>query len=98
MQVSSDGKLLAQETIALSHSVIENAPLGVDDIKGQMVRVFNAATGEVVFESPLSPVLDAGGNVAVSPSGRRLALLNAGAIQVFALPAQAEKTGNSAGH
>ena len=31
-------------------------------------------------------ILDAGGNVAISPSGRRVALLNAGAIQVFDLP------------
>jgi hypothetical protein len=34
----------------------------------------------------LSPVLDAGGNVAISPSGRRVAVLNAGAVEVFELP------------
>jgi hypothetical protein len=38
-------------------------------------------------ESPLKPVFDGGGNVAISPSGRRAAVLNAGAIQVFELPA-----------
>jgi hypothetical protein len=32
-------------------------------------------------------VLDAGGNVTISPSGRRVAVLNAGAIQIFELPA-----------
>ena len=36
----------------------------------------------------MSPILDAGGNVAISPSGRRVAVLNGGAIQVFELPAQ----------
>jgi hypothetical protein len=41
----------------------------------------------VAFESPASPVLDAGGNVAISPSGTRVAVLNDGAIQVFELPA-----------
>jgi ABC-type branched-subunit amino acid transport system substrate-binding protein len=49
--------------------------------------VFNAATGEVAFEAPASPVYDAGGNVAISPSGTRVAVLNAGVIQVFELPA-----------
>ena len=43
------------------------APLGNDDIKGQLVRVLDAATGEVAFESPASPVLDAGGNAALRP-------------------------------
>jgi len=32
-------------------------------------------------------VLDAGGNVAVSASGRRVAILDGGAIQVYELPA-----------
>jgi len=39
------------------------------------------------LESPLTPILDGGGNVAISPSGQRVAILNAGAIQVFQLPA-----------
>jgi hypothetical protein len=41
------------------------------------------------METPISPTFDAGGNVALSPSGRRLAVLNAGAIEVFDLPAPA---------
>jgi len=51
------------------------------------VTVFDGANGDIVLVSPVSPILDAGGNVAISPSGRRVALLNAGAIQVFDLPA-----------
>jgi len=39
-----------------------------------------------VLTTPASPVLDGGGNVAISPSGKREAVLNAGAIQVFELP------------
>ena len=54
---------------------------------GQMVRVFDAADGKVMLEAPLSPIFDGGGNVAISPSGRRVAILNAGAIQVFELTA-----------
>jgi len=84
---SPDGLRLVQETLAVSHAISSNAPLGSDDIKGQLVRVFNAATGEVAFEAPASPVYDAGGNAAISPAGTRVAVLNAGAIQVFELPA-----------
>jgi hypothetical protein len=50
------------------------------------VSVFDAANGDIAMVSPLSPILDAGGNVAISPSGRRVAVINAGAIQVFELP------------
>jgi len=39
------------------------------------------------LEAPLSPMLDGGGNVAISPTGRRVAILNDGAIEVFDLPA-----------
>ena len=60
--------------------------MDTDDVKEQSVTVFDAATGDIALVSPLSPILDAGGNVAISPSGRRVALLNAGAIQIFDLP------------
>jgi hypothetical protein len=63
------------------------APMDSEDVKEQSVTVFDAVTGNIAFVSPLSPILDAGGNVALSPSGRRIALLNAGAIQIFDLPA-----------
>jgi hypothetical protein len=84
---SPDGLRVIHETLAVTHPVSVYAPLGADDIKGQLVRVFDAATGEVAFESPASPVFDSGGNATISPSGRRVALINADAIQVFELPA-----------
>ena len=67
----------------MARPVSATSPLDRDDIKGQLVRVFNAATGALELETSASPILDAGGNVAFSPSGRRVAVLNAGAIQVF---------------
>jgi hypothetical protein len=51
------------------------------------VTVYDAATGDLALETPASPALDVGGNVAISSSGRRVAVLNAGAIQIFELPA-----------
>jgi len=86
---STNGLRTARETLLLKHSVerYKRRMLSVADFEGQMVRVFDAANGKVVLEAPLTPILDAGGNVAVSPSGQRVAILNAGAIQIFQLPA-----------
>jgi hypothetical protein len=83
---SPDGLRLAREALAVSHAVNASSPLDSQDIKGQLVQVLDAADGKVALETTASPMLDAGGNVAISPSGRRVAVLNAGAIQVFELP------------
>ena len=82
-----DGSRIARETLTVSHGVNAFAPLGTDDIKGQDVQVLDAATGKMVLRAQASPVFDAGGNVAVSPSGRRVAIIMAEGIQVFDLPA-----------
>ena len=87
LAVASNGSRLAWTTLDTTHAVNTYAPMDSGDIKEQSVTVFDAATGDIALVSPVSPVLDAGGNVALSPSGRRVALLNAGAIQVFDLPA-----------
>lgn len=81
-----DGSRTAWETLVTDHGVNAFSPLGSEDIKAQAVQVFDAATGKVVLRAQASPIFDAGGNVAISPSGRRVAVLMAGAIQVFDLP------------
>ena len=86
LTVAANGSRVAWATLDANHSVNSYAPLDGDDIKEQSVTVFNSANGDIALVSPLSPILDAGGNVAISPSGRRVALLNDGAIQVFDLP------------
>ncbi|MGO8759553.1 MAG: hypothetical protein ACLQG3_15645 [Terracidiphilus sp.] len=85
--VAANGSRLAWETLDTTHSVDSLEPIEGGDIKEQSVAILDAATGDIVIVSPVSPILDAGGNVAISPSGRRVALLNAGAIQIFDLPA-----------
>ncbi len=87
LKISPDGLRIARETLGVSHAVNAYAPIDSTDIKGQWVTVYDAATGDLALEAPLSPPLDSGGNVAISPSSRRVAVLNAGAIQVFELPA-----------
>lgn len=84
---SANGLRIGFETLAVTHAVGPYSPLSNDDIKGQLVRVLNTATGEVAFEAPASPVLDIGGNAALSPSGKRVAVINGGVLQIFDLPA-----------
>jgi hypothetical protein len=83
---SPDGSRLAREALSVSRAIDARSPIDREDIKGQLVEVLDAADGKVALETQANPVLDAGGNVAISPSGRRVAVLNAGAIQVFELP------------
>jgi hypothetical protein len=87
LTMAPGGLRIAREILVVSHEVNAFSPLGMDDIKGQEVTIFDAATGDVALETPASPILDAGGNVAISSSGRRVAVVDAGAIQVFELPA-----------
>jgi hypothetical protein len=86
LTVAPNGLRLAWTTLDTSRQVSTFAPMDSEDVKEQSVTVFDAATGDIAFVSPLSPILDAGGNVAISPSGRRVALLNVGDLQIFDLP------------
>lgn len=86
LTVAANGSRLAWATLDASHAVNSYAPMDAEDIKEQSVTVFDAANGDIPLVSPLSPMFDVGGNVAISPSGRRVALINGSAIQVFELP------------
>ena len=85
--MAPNGLRLARETLVVSHPVDAYSPLSFDDVKGQLVEVYDAATGRIALKAQASPVLDGGGNVAISPSGRRVAVIDGGAIQVYELPA-----------
>ncbi len=87
--MAPNGSRVARETLVASHPVDAFSPLSFDDVLGQLVEVFDAKSGTLVLKVPASPVLDGGGNVAISPSGRRVAVLEKGAIQVYELPAPA---------
>jgi hypothetical protein len=84
--MASNGLRLARETLAISHPIDASSPFNKEDIKRQSVEVIDAANGQIVLTAPANPPLDAGGNVGLSPSGRRAAVLNGGEIQVFDLP------------
>lgn len=86
LSTSANGLRVAWESLLVDHAINAAAPLGSDDIKGQDVQVMDAATGKLVLRAAASPIFDVGGNVALSPSGRRAAIIMDGKIQVFELP------------
>ena len=87
--MAPNGLRFARETLLVTHEVNTFAPLSFDDVKGQLVEVYDSITGKVQLTAPATPILDGGGNVAISPSARRVAVLDAGAIQVYELPTPA---------
>jgi hypothetical protein len=84
--VSKSGTRLLRETVQATHVVNAISPLSPDDLIRQNVMVLDAATGKEALRAEASPIYDAGGNVALSPSGRRVAILKDGGIQIFDLP------------
>jgi len=84
--MAPNGLRFARETLLATHSVSTMSPLSFDDIKAQWVEVYDASSGKMELTAPASPILDGGGNVAISPSARRVAILDSGAIRVYELP------------
>ena len=87
--MAPNGLRLARETLLATHPVNTMSPLSFDDVKAQWVEVYDASSGKPELTAPASPILDGGGNVAISPSARRVAILDSGAIQVYELTAPA---------
>jgi len=88
LMTDRNGSRVARETLVLKRSAEKyTSGVRIEDVQGQMVRVFDAATGKVVMETPVAPIYDDGGNVAISPSGKRVAILNGDGIHVYELPA-----------
>jgi hypothetical protein len=81
-----DGSRLARETLVFPYPVSARAPLDPEEVKGQLVEVLDAANGNIALETTASPAFDMGGNVAISPSGSRVAVLKSGQIEVYQLP------------
>jgi len=86
LYMAPNGLRLARETLLATHPIDTFSPLSFDDVKGQLVEVYDAITGKLDLTAAASPILDGGGNVAISPSARRVAVLDSGAIQVYELP------------
>jgi hypothetical protein len=100
LTIAQNGSTLAREVLVLKRTAksYKQHLIGAKEVIGQKVTVSNAADGKVLLEAPVSPTLDGGGNVAISPSGRRVAILNDGAIQVFELAEHAPSSSAAPDH
>ncbi len=83
---SASGLRFARATLELNQPITSGNPIDPEDIRGQKVEVFNTSDGVLEFAVDADPTLDAGGNFALSPSARRVAVLRRGGIEVFDLP------------
>ena len=89
LALSQDGSVVARESLLLEHELKHyKRGLAFGDVTGQVLHVIDTRTGKSELDVPIKPVLDGGGNVAISPSGHQIAVLNSGSIQIFDLSSQ----------
>jgi hypothetical protein len=83
---SRTGSRFAVSLLHVSH-IIDTADSLIDeDVREQVVQVFDSETGALLLETTASPVLTAGQNFALSDDGERLAVLRDGAIEIDKVP------------
>ena len=83
---SRSGGRFAVSLLRVSHSIDMVDSLNDEDVKEQVVQVFDAATGALLMATNASPILTGGQNFALSEDGERLAVLREGAIEIYNVP------------
>ena len=91
---SRKGDRFALSMLHISHVIDLLDSLNDEDVREQVIQVFDSATGALLMATNASPILTAGQNFALSDDGERLAVLREGAIEIYNVPspAAAEKT------
>lgn len=83
---SEDGTRFAQSMLKVAgYFSVPNVP-GNTDISGQMVDVYDTASGRLLMSAPATPVYDAGQNFALSADGHKFAILHDSTIEIYDLP------------
>jgi hypothetical protein len=95
---SFSGTRFAAGFLRVSHPIDTAGSLNDEDVKEQVVQVFDTATGTPLLATTASPVLAAGQNFALSADGDRLAVLRDGAIEIYTVPSsQAPQVASATG-
>lgn len=80
------GERFAVSLLHVSHTIDLADSLNDEDVREQVVQVFDSATGVLLMATTASPILTAGQNFALSDDGERLAVLREGAIEIYQVP------------
>jgi hypothetical protein len=83
---AENGSRFVYESVQVNREISTFDSLYPEDVQAQMAGVYDTETGKLVLVRDASPVLTAGQNVALSPDGKRFAVLRNGAIEVYDLP------------
>lgn len=83
---AEDGSRFAYESIELNTTVSAFTTLDAGEVAGQEAGVYDTQSGKLLLVRDASPVISAGQNIALSPDGRRFAILRHGAIEIYDLP------------
>jgi hypothetical protein len=94
--LAQDGRRFAIGLLRVMHEINLDDSLDDENVKEQVVQVFDVATGALLVSVTASPILSAGQNFALSSDGNHLAVLHDGAIEVYAVPS-APNTPNASG-
>jgi hypothetical protein len=86
---SRKGDRFALSMLHISHIIDLLDSLNDEDVREQVIQVFDAATGALLMATNASPILTAGQNFALSDDGERLAVLREGAIEIYNVPSPA---------
>jgi hypothetical protein len=76
----------AVSLLRVNHFIDLVDSLNDEDVREQVVQVFDSATGALLMTTTASPILSAGQNFALSEDGERLAVLREGAIEIYKVP------------
>jgi hypothetical protein len=92
---SRTGGRFAVSLLRVNHFTDLLDSINDEDVREQVVQVFDSATGALLMATTASPILTAGQNFALSEDGERLAILREGAIEIYKVPPPpaAENTG-----
>lgn len=85
-RVAQGGGAIAISWLAVNRPVSAREPINDDEVQNQVLSVLDSRSGSLRIAMLLKPIVSAGGNFALSPDGKRLAVVNGGAIEVYNLP------------
>lgn len=87
---ATTGDRFAQGLLQVAHTINLADSLNDEDVRAQLVQVFDTATGTLLMSTDASPILAVGDNFALSADGEHLAVLRGGALEIYRVPSTTE--------